>query len=218
MLTCDACDWTAPCVVVQPALSVSVACSLACHTTCGLACRTALPVLLYCRMPSRMPRAALSGRSVSMFMSMSVHVQRRHGAPLTRWSPPGSNPHNARAHARTRARTRTRTRARAHARTHARTHPRMPARTRDCYGQLLLPSGLPPRPLRRSRQGALPPGGPPPSAPRVSYHQGVPPIAASRSGAGLQPHGHGTGSSGDAKMEEAMRAAPAPACPRPNPL
>ena len=75
MLTCDACDWTAPCVVVQPALSVSVACSLACHITCSLACRTALPVLLYlllshaashamrrtagasyCRMPSRMPR------------------------------------------------------------------------------------------------------------------------------------------------------------------
>ena len=27
-----------------------------------------------------------------------------------------------------------------------------------------MPSGLPPRPLRRSRRGALPPGGPPPSA------------------------------------------------------
>ena len=75
---------------------------------------------------------------------------------------------------------------------------------------LLLPSGLPPRPLRRSRQRALPPGGPPPSAPRVSYHQGVPPIAASRSGARLQPHGHSTGSSGDAKMEEAIRSPPPP--------
>ena len=46
---------------------------------------------------------------------------------------------------------------------------------------LLLPSGLPPRPLRRSRRGALPPGGPPPSAPRVSYHQGVPHIRSAES-------------------------------------
>ena len=37
-----------------------------------------------------------------------------------------------------------------------------------------------PRPLRRSRQGALPPGGPPPSAPRVSYHRGVPPLYGGR--------------------------------------
>ena len=57
--------------------------------------------------------------------------------------------------------------------THARTHTRSmwPARALR-----LLPSGLPPRPLRRSRQGALPPGGPPPSALRVSYHRGVPPL------------------------------------------
>ena len=66
MLTCDACDWTAPCVVVQPALSVSVACSLACRIACRIACSLvqlhAAPLLLYGRMPSRMPRATLSGR------------------------------------------------------------------------------------------------------------------------------------------------------------
>ena len=60
MLACDACDWTAPCVVVQPALSVSVACSLACHITCSLVQLHAAPVLVYCRMQSRMPCAALS--------------------------------------------------------------------------------------------------------------------------------------------------------------
>ena len=57
MLTCDACDWTAPCVVVQPALSVSVACSLACRIACSLVQLHAAPLLLYGRMQYRMPCA-----------------------------------------------------------------------------------------------------------------------------------------------------------------
>ena len=72
-------------------------------------------------------------------------------------------------------------RARTHARTqrpHA-TPAHLPAHARSIWparAQRILPSGLPPRPRRRSRRGALPPGGPPPSAPRVSYHRGVPPL------------------------------------------
>ena len=49
MLTCDACDWTAPCVVVQPALSVSVACSLACRIACSLVQLHAAPVDAFLR-------------------------------------------------------------------------------------------------------------------------------------------------------------------------
>ena len=115
MLTCDACDWTAPCVVVQPALSVSVACSLACHVACSLVQLHAAPVLLYGRMQSRMSWSHAVSRAMRrcFFDAAGQRAARwwgqltgtspdslpwaalTHRAPrshATRWSPPGSNP------------------------------------------------------------------------------------------------------------------------------